>query len=102
MYVYNGDSVRYRLVVYATADIFTNLPGVALRHRWATWSRFFIRVPVQQRARFEALLTMAMAAPDEPLWQRWAELPTDADPPLTPGPATADSRPATAGSTPPT
>ena len=84
--------MRYRLVVYATADILTNLPGVALEAPLGDLVEIFIRVPVQQRARFEALLAMAMAAPDEPLWQRWAELPTDADPPLTPGPATADSR----------
>ena len=77
--VYVGDSVRYRLTMHARVRIETDMKGVDTSPV-DDIIEVYVRIPIQQRARFEELLRLALAEPTTDPMTRWADLPKDRDP----------------------
>ena len=80
LFVYNGPSVRYRMLMDTTAVIATNMSGVDASESPRFLHEVYFRVPIQQRARFEALLVNAMSHPDIAPHQHPGGIPADQDP----------------------
>ena len=64
--IYNGPSVRYRMTMRTTVTADTNLPGAGAGPLGEQDIEMYVRVPVQQAARFEALIRKAIPVPGTP------------------------------------
>ena len=84
--VYDEDSVRYRMVMRLTATIAADIPGLSNHEKGTkrkkgidvgTDVEMFVRIPVSQRARFEAVLAAAMQPTNAPFPVDASPLPAD-------------------------